>query len=140
MAPSPEKSWYKKVADTISREGVPIRQALSMHDIPIDAEEANQLYRSKIFQRVLWQARFDYYSQIASDPARTKAALLGLMTLAIQNLASEGQWDKVLEGALKVARVEGWANGESNVTVFANLTAKDIEKERARLLEGLEEP
>jgi len=137
--PAKESVWYTKVADLIVRQSVNIKQAALMEGIELDGEELQRIYKSRSFQRVLWQCRFDYYNEIASSPARGKAAILGLMTLAVQNLAAEGEWKEVLEGALKLAKVEGWTTGDQNVNVFANLTSKDIEEARKRL-EGLVKP
>jgi hypothetical protein len=135
-----EESWYKKVADTIAREGVSMRVALAKHAIPLDTEEATKVFNSKAFQKVLWHARNEWYTEVASDPARTKLSLLGMMTLACQHLFSEGNFKDALEGGLKIAKIEGWASGETNTFVFGNVSAKEIEKEREKILATLKTP
>lgn len=119
---------------------MPFREAASSLGVAVDTDKALAIHRSRTFQTILWQARFDFYTEIASNPTRTKTAALGLMTLAIENLAKEGEWEKVLEGVLKLAKVEGWVGNEASMTVFANVTQKDIEAERKRLLELLGSP
>jgi len=133
-----EKTWYRQAAEIVVRDGVSFRQAASELQVVLDGEEANKIYRSRAFQQILWQARFEYYTEIANDPGRTKAAILGLMTLALQQLAASQQWEKVLEGGLKLARVEGWTQGEQNQNVFLNLTQRDIDEARKKLQEGLQ--
>lgn len=119
------------------RENLPFRQAASECGVSLEVEKAAIIHRSRTFQQVLWQARFEFYTEIATSPTRTKAAALGLMVVAIQELAKESEWEKVLEGVLKLAKVEGWIGGDANVNVFANVTAKDIEAEKQRLLQLL---
>jgi hypothetical protein len=55
------------------------------------------------------------------------------MQLALKNLAEEGEWKEVLEGAMKLAKVEGWLGTDNSTTVFANLTQKDIDEARKAL-------
>jgi hypothetical protein len=134
----PEEVWYKSVAERMVRDSLPFSQAAGEEGIALTKEDALRHFRSKTFQQVLWQSRFEYYNEISSNPGRTKAAVLGLMTLALEKLSAEQQWKEVLEGALKLARIEGWVGGDANVNVFANLTAEDIEAEKAKILAQIE--
>lgn len=133
-APRP---WYRQVADAITQQGLSFRQAASELDLELTPEECLKTERSKDFQDVLWQARFDYWSEVGSNPGRSKAAALGLLTLALQSLAAQGEWEKVIDGILKLAKCEGWVGGDSSVQVFAGLTARDIEEARKKIQDSL---
>lgn len=124
---------HRDVAELIVREQKSPLSAARELGLEWTAEDCEQIYKSAEFQATLWDCRFRYYTEIANQPGRTKAAALGLMTLALQNLAAEGEWEKVVEGVLKLGRLEGWTNGDSTVQVFANLTAKDIEEAKKQL-------
>ena len=123
------------MAEKMVKEQKSIVQAARDLGIELTIDDLEAQLRSDEFQRVLWKTKFEYYSGIANQPGRTKAAALGLMTLALENLALKGEWEKVIEGVLKLGKVEGWVGGDSNVNVFANLTAKDIEDAIKRLQE-----
>jgi len=137
LAKKREEIWFKKVADRMVREDLAFRQAAGEEGVALTTDECAAIHRSRSFQNVLWQSRFEYYTELGSNPTRTKTAALGLMTLAIQGLVSEGQWDKALEGILKLAKVEGWVGGDANLNVFANLTQADIDSAKKHLQETL---
>ena len=78
-----------------------------------------------------------YYSEIESSPGRTKAAVLGMVTIAIQKLYDAGEWEKVIEACLKLSKMQGWVGQENEVNIFANISAKDIEEARKQLADKL---
>jgi len=121
-----ELSWYQAVAERIAREGMTPREAAAAEYVQLSTQELENTVRSKSFQRVLWQARQRFYRELANDPERSKNTLIGLMLLSLDRLADEGAWDKVADAALKLARVEGWLSGETNVNVFGSLSAREL--------------
>jgi len=121
-------AWKQRAAEQMARQGMGMRQAAQEQGMALTAEEAEGLFRQKVFQRLLWIERNKYYKELASDPNRTKQSAIGLMWLSIQKLAEQGDWDKALEGLLKLAKVEGWVGAEGQTNVFATLSAKDFEE------------
>ena len=66
---------------------------------------------------------------------RTKEAVLGRQEFLIQKLIESGDYDKAAQANVKLAQMEGWTGADSQVTIFAGLTAKDIEEAKKRLQE-----
>jgi hypothetical protein len=118
----------------IVREGKPFRQAFAELGVVESEIEMIRIFNSKPFQEVLWSERHRYHAEIANNPSRSKTAAIGLAVIACQRLAEKGEWEKVLEGVLKLAKMEGWVGGDSQTFVIGNVTAKDIEQAKAKLL------
>ena len=74
---------------------------------------------------------------IANDPTRTKSVVLGQLVVLADKLTREGEYDKAAGVLEKLAKLEGWQGADSNVNIFAGLTAKDIAEARARITKGL---
>jgi len=115
------------------RNGISLKQAASEVGHSLDPDEAEKVARRSEFQEILRGEKRKYEATIANDPLNTKSALLGRMYIAMDKLLSESEWDKAVQAAEKIAKVQGWAGNEGNVNVFAGLTAKDIEIARERI-------
>lgn len=126
-------AWMARAAEMMVRRGLSIHQAASELDVKLVSDELKKAEKSQTFQELLWTERHRFYNEIASNPGRTKTSMLGLLTLAIQNLALQAEWDKVAECIFKLARIEGWTNSDDSKVVIANVTQADIDAARLEL-------
>ena len=134
-----EAPWFIRAAELIVREGKPFRVAFAELGVVESEIEMIRIFNSKPFQEVLWGERHRFHAEIANNPARSKTAAIGLAVIACQRLAEKGEWEKVLEGILKLAKMEGWVGGDSQTFVIGNVTAKDIEQAKAKILKEFNE-
>src|SRR5690348_1328167 len=140
MARPKLQTWYAKVSETMVREGKTFRMAVNVHEIDLHDDEFQRIERSQEFQATLWAERMRYYNEIASSPGRTKTAIAGIVTISIQKLFDAGEYEKVVEACLKLAKIEGWMGAENTVNIFENVSAKDYEAARKELLALLGNP
>jgi hypothetical protein len=134
----PEELYFQRVAEIMVRQGLNFRRAAEQIDVILLPEEAVNLERRKEFQRILWLERYKYFEELGSDPNRTKAVLLGGMVYDINKLREEGNFDKSLDGALKLAKVE-YGVENNTVNVLGTLTQEEIDKIKTKLTK-LKEP
>ena len=104
--------------------------------IELDPAEAERIGRRKDFQEILRIERNKYHAAVANDPSRTKSVALGMMWVAAERLARDGENEKAAVVLEKIAKVEGWAGNEGNINIFSGLTARDIAEARERLSKG----
>ena len=131
----PIEPWHQQVVELMVRYGLSLRLAAQEIGHPIEAEEAEKLFRRKGFQRLLALERQKFYKEIADDPDRNKRTAIGLLLLALQKLADSGEWDKVTDGVLKLAKLEGWLQPETQVSVFQDISQKDLDAIKVKLQE-----
>ena len=128
-----EEPWMGAVAEGIVREGLTIRESLSKVGVALTSQEAENCYRSKTFQRILRDERNRYFTELGSDPARTKSTAIGMLLDAAEHLREAGEYKEVAEAMLKLGKMEGWIGGEGAVNVFAGLTQRELDEVRNRL-------
>jgi hypothetical protein len=129
-----ERTRLHRIAAKMVRQKVSLRQAVvDLNLDPVTPEEAIRLEESPAFQECFTKELYRFFKELGEDVDRNKGALVGEMLYCVRKLTEEGSYDKALEGLFKIARVEGHVGGESNVNVFANVTAKDIEEARKEL-------
>lgn len=126
--PKDAKAWYKAAAARMVRENLSLRDAARESGVEISLEEAATLSKRQAWQRVMYEARREYYTELGGDPGRTKQTVVGQMVLAAQKLMDEGEWDKAAQVNEKVAKIMGWVGEESEVNVFAGLSQKDLDE------------
>lgn len=132
-----EAPWYQRVAEIMVREQKSIAQAAMEAGVGCTSEDLNHIGKLKSFQKVLWTERHRFYSDLARDPDRTKTSLIGQMMYLVQKLIEEGEYDKALEGALKLAKVDGLIGPENQVNIFGGITPADLEKAKEKLAKQL---
>lgn len=131
--PQKEASWYQSAVEAIAREGVTLRQYVANAELALTSIECERIFKSKRFQELLRAEREKYQSEIATTPGRNKTSLLGLAYMLIWKLIEEAQWDKAILGIEKLSKIEGWQGADTNVNIFAGITAQDIDKMKAEL-------
>ena len=130
----PAQSWYRQAAEIVVRQNVGLRSAVTELHLDLTPADCDAVYKSKNFQEILWQERNKHQTEVADAPGRSKSAAVGLALIAIQRLADAGEWDKVLTGIEKLAKIEGWMGAETQINLFGGLTAKDIAAQKERLI------
>lgn len=111
-------------------------QAATELGIELDPMESDRTSRRREFQDILRVEKNKLYQSVANDPSRSKATSIGKMEILIENLIAEGEYDKAGQLIERLAKLEGWVGGDSNVNVFAGLTARDIAEAKERITGG----
>lgn len=130
--------WMKKAAERMCWSGGSLKQAAVELGVEISIDESDVIGRSKEFQEILEREQISYRNHFTETPGRSKATAIGMMLLAIENLAKEGEWDKVVVATEKLAKLEGWIGLDANVNIFAGLTTKELDEHKKRVMEQLE--
>jgi hypothetical protein len=134
--PIKEENWYMEAAQLMARTGQSLKQACTELEVEITNEEAAILLRRASFNRLLWQERHRYFRELAADPNFSVDTVVGrLMNLALK-LEEEGENDKSAEVYLKIAKVRGWVGPESQVSVFGELSQRDLDSIRKQVETG----
>lgn len=115
-----------------------LKEAANALDIGWTPKECEIIYKRKEFQSLLRQAKYKFYSEVSNTPTANKSAALGMAWFAVEQLLLAGEYDKVISAVEKIGKLAGWIGAESNINVFAGLTAKDIEIQREKLLAQIE--
>lgn len=113
-------------------ENCSLRKAAEQLQVSLTPADAQAIERRKAFQRVLWQTRYKHFQELADNPARTKQVLLGQIVYAIDQLFKEGAWRDVIDGGLKLAKIE-YNVEDQTVNVFQGLTQKDLDAIKNRI-------
>lgn len=133
------EEWFEKAADLMVREGKTLPQVVSELGLEITSGEAANLARTKGFQQALWQARNRYQKELADMPGRGKEQAKGLAVWLVQKLVEEGKYDKAIDALMKLAKLEGWTEPETQVNVFGGLNQQQYDALKSKL-QGLREP
>lgn len=120
------------VAEIMVKENLNFRRAAESVGKFFQPVEAQNLERTKAFQRVLWTSRNRYFEELGSDPQRTKAVLLGQAVYCNQKLMEEGNFKDTLDGIAKLFKME-YGTEDTSVNVFANLNQSDIDAIKSKL-------
>lgn len=130
----PESEWHQKACELIVRESVSLAEAATRLKVTIGAIESANLFRTKSFQRLLRAERLCYYQELGRDPDWGKKTAVGMLLHCAAELRDAGDYDKAAEVILKCAKIEGWLSNEvAQISVFGNLSQKDLDDARARL-------
>jgi len=133
LSPRHCPAWFVQVAEEMVRNNSSLKVAALDLGIELDPAEAERLGRRKDFQEILRVERNKFHAAVANDPSRTKSVALGMMWMAAERLARDGEHEKAAATLERIAKVEGWAGNEGNVNIFSGLSARDIAEARARI-------
>lgn len=115
-----------------------IQVAAASLNLRLTKEELVRVSQREEFKVFLRAERNKLRRKVAQDPSQGKDALIGAMLLAIEGLIQECEWEKVVSACEKLAKVQGIIGVESNINVFAGMTATDIKNEKDRILKEIE--
>jgi len=134
------EDWHLEAIQLMVRTGCSLKQAATELAIPVTNEECNLVLRRASFVRLLWSTRHQYFAELASDPNFKKDTLVGKFLSLAQKLEEEGQHDKAAEVLFKAAKAMGWVGPESTVSVFGELSQRDLDSIRDKIKKGEIQP
>jgi|GEM_PF-6126440 hypothetical protein len=125
--------WHIEAANLMARTGCSLKEAATILAAPVTTEDIQVLLRRQSFQRILWEARYRFFKEIGSDPQLSKETAIGKLVSLAQKLEEEGSHDKAAEAWFKVIKTAGWVGPENQISVFGELTQKDLESIRKKV-------
>jgi len=127
------EDWHLEVVEVMARTGCSVKQAATELALPVSKEDCDNLSRRAGFQRLLWEARHRYFTDLANDPNFSQATVVGKMLALSQKLEEEGKHADAADVLLKLAKIQGWTGGDTQISVFGQLTQKDLTDLRNRV-------
>lgn len=106
--------------------------ATNILELGIRNSECENIVRTKRFQEVLRNERNKHYKELADDPSLTRRAAVGRLVFIIEKLIENEQFEKAGAIIMQLAKMENWINDATNVNVFNDLSARDLEALRAK--------
>jgi hypothetical protein len=133
--PNALEPWMLEAITLMVRQNLSLRQAAQQLGQEITPQLADNLAGRIRFQDALEEARLAYYAEVGSNPRLTKEAITGQLYKLAERLAADREDYKSADALLKLAKVQGWINGEGGVAppVLGNLTQADIDRLRAEI-------
>lgn len=125
--PDKEEAWHAEAIETMVRTGCSLKQAAIEVGEEITSEDANILLRRRSFNRRLWEERHRYFSQLANSPNFKKETIIGKLLSLGQKLEDEGKHEKAATCLFQAAKIAGFVGPESTVSVFGELSQRDLE-------------
>lgn len=122
----------------MARSQCSLKQAVQELKVDLTAEECEYVFRRKEFQDIYLIEVNKYRADLTNSPGNNKAALIGLGYIALEALARQGEFDKVIAGIEKIGKLQGWVGPDSNVNIFGGLSAKDIAEAKERIRQQLD--
>lgn len=136
----PIEEQFREIAKAMAAENVSFSEAARELKLDFTAKECELVSRRKDFKRILREEKYKLAGEIANTPGRNKSTAIGMMQHAIEQLMLAGEYDKVISGIEKLAKLEGWMGSDSNINIFAGLTAKEIAEQKEKLLAEINPP
>jgi len=127
------EDWHLEAADLMARTGCSLAGAVTELGRIVSLEECNKILKRSTFQRVLWESRHRFFSELGSNPNYKKETAIGKLLALAEKLETEGKFDSAAEVVFKIAKMNGWTGPESTVNVFGELSQKDIDSIRKKL-------
>lgn len=131
--PLKSEPWFHDVAKMMVKQSLSFRRAAEECGIILTPEEADAYQKRTSWEPILRLERYKYWEELGSDPNRTKQMLIGGMMYDIIKLREDGNYEKSLEGSLKLAKVEYGALNENQVSVLGGLSQEELDRVKARI-------
>lgn len=116
------------------RNNSSLKQAALDLNIKLDPDEAVRIGRRKDFIEILRVESNKYHAALANDPTRTKSVAIGKLWALAEKLEKDGEYEKAAATIEKACKAEGWIGGEGNVNIFGNVTARDLQEAKERII------
>jgi hypothetical protein len=133
MPTIPAAVWYDKAAEAMVRNEYTLFRFANENNLGLKSTECENIARTKEFQAALRAARNRFYKELSTDPTRSRNTAVGQLLFAIQRLLEGEQYDKAVTALSQLFKAEGWTSDQAQLTIFNELSGKDIEGLRARL-------
>jgi hypothetical protein len=125
--------WFQKLAAQMVRTGHNLNKVQHDLNLEMTSRECENLAVDKEFVACLRGERHRYYKEIATDPTRSKTTKIGQMEILALKLEEEGFLEKAAKVHLDISKLEGWLDSQTQVNVFGDLSAADLQKMRERV-------
>ncbi len=125
--------WLLEAASIMARTGCSLSSAVTELGRIESVENCNKILRRATFQRVLFEERHRWYSELGSSPNYKKETAIGKLLSLAEKLEVEGRFADAAEVTFKVMKAQGWTGPENTVNVFGDLSQKDIDSIRKKL-------
>jgi len=125
----PEKleDWLIEAVNVMAQSGCTLREAAMQLGKAVTSEECDVILRRSSFNKLLWEARHRYFNELSSSPNWKKDTAIGKLMNLAQKLEDDGDHDKAAEVLFKAAKMAGWVGPESTVSVFGELSQRDLD-------------
>lgn len=129
-----QTDWMIPVAELMVQESMSFSGAcLALGQQFNDTASERAAQYSEAFRNILDALEFRYFARTGDNPLLTKGYLAGRLVWAIDELAKQGQADKIAMPGKLLADLMGWLDEKPDVPVIGNLTQNDIDEIRAKL-------
>ena len=129
-------AWYIEAARLMVLKGYSLRLAAEYLEVGLTKEEAETIYDSNTFQKLLWTERFQYFGGIGENVNRSRQAVIGRHEMLIQKLVEAQEWKKASDANMELARMEGMLQNEKSQVTILGLSHEDMAELRKDLEEG----
>jgi hypothetical protein len=137
--PNKIEEWLLEAIQLMVQDGLSLKQAAMELEKEVSSKECEVILRRPSFIRLLWEARYRYFNQVASDPNFKKESTIGKLLNLAEKLEAEGKHRDAADAVFKAAKIAGFVGVETQVSVFGELSAKDLEAIRQKVSEQKEE-
>lgn len=118
--------WYQKACEVMVREGKSLFLVSNEQDLGLTKLQCEDLLKDIEFQRTLRGERLKFYRELAADPNRSKQSNIGTLLFLADQLIAKGLFDKAATVIMSVMKAEGQLEDKTSITVFGELTDKDL--------------
>lgn len=132
------EDWLFEAATLMAQTGCSLSQAATHLQRIVTIDECNAVLRRSTFQRVLWEARHRFFSELGTNPNYKKETAIGKLLALSEKLEVEGKFDAAAEVVFKIMKANGWTGPESTINVFGDLSQKDIDNIKKKISQGLQ--
>lgn len=122
----------------MARHGKSLIQVSIDLGLGLTVKEAERIQVEPEFVATLRGEKFKYYAEIQRDPNNTKAALIGRLHHIADELVAKKSFKDAGAQLVAAAKIEGWLNDQTSVTVFGDVSAKDITALKEKLAKEVE--
>ena len=129
-------AWYVDATKLMVLKGYSLRLAAEYLEVGLTKEEAEAIYDTSTFQKLLWTERFQYFGGIGENINRSRQAVIGRHEMLIQKLVEAEEWKKAADANLELARMEGMLQSEKSQVTILGLSQEEMSELRKELLEG----
>ena len=127
MRPEKIEDWLLEAVELMVQNGLSLKQASMDLGQDKTAVECELILRRRSFNKLLWEARHRYFSSVGNSPNFKKETVIGKLLDLATKLEAEGKLDKAANSLFQAAKIAGFVGPESTVSVFGELSQKDLE-------------
>lgn len=135
MINKPVEHWYSQAAAIMVRDGLSLFGATNMLDLGIRNSECEVIQLTPEFQAVIRAERNKFYKELADDPTRSRRAAVGRLVFLVDRLIEREQFEKAANALMQLAKLESWISEGANISIFQDLSQKDLEALRIKFKE-----